>query len=78
MPYVSKSYRNTDRWPFIEYSKPVYEWEDDEFEDKKWGTIAERQKWLRDNNGYPSSNNRMLQCENAELPDARHEGAAAL
>ncbi len=35
MPYESRYYRYTDTSPFIEFSKPEYVWEDDEFENEK-------------------------------------------
>lgn len=42
MPRVARAVcRKIDHYPWYEFTQR-FEWEDDEFEDRKWGTIEER------------------------------------
>jgi len=44
MPRVARAVaRKIDRFPWYEWTEE-FEWEDDEFEDRKWGTIEERRR----------------------------------
>lgn len=74
MPRVAKAVcRKIDCYPWYEFTQK-FEWEDDEFEDQKWGTIEERRRNSERNSSRDSA---VFRPQVTEYTD-RNEGARVL